>query len=741
MKKLMYFAAAVLAIAACQKEVESPVESAPVKTHTVTIKAGFSEETKTAYDAQGKFSWVEGDQIGVIVAKEVDGEIEEQVVSFSTQESGPIVEFTGEVPDGYEVSYYASYPYSGIDYYINNDFVYDPAKKGFRLWGSIKPSLEDPLSCVPLLATKDADGFFQFSTATGILKFTVENVPVETAFAYLEIPSENDKSIFNLNGWYAPSDDGIIEMSTAVEPWQNKYNWNAPTEYNQTIDYWFFIPSGVIPAGTKFELRDNSYSTVKSFEIKQDIEVKRNIITKVAPLSMEHVTTYTLDDIIGEYEVLVTASDYGNSSEPGDLVLEASDDAEKGNIMLTMFAGVSGKQYGKFDGKYITFPKDQIFGDNPFSDSETKPFVAIDFFKGGVVDAQFEVLKRGKIQGINADAFGLRTCTEEDWQSYGGGWPWAVAYGSIIATWKADADWKSLGTGKFRDNFIWSIAGLTDFAEVEFQQDVNHDGAFRIAKPYPGENSGEWFVINITNPKAVMSDPYFVDIEVTAENKATFKPWVRNGDYGYNYSDVLNWQQEGVLPANVEIGPCYRGDAFETAGEGDDKYNYEIGKDHEEMAILIVFPGCEPFQYAALSGSITDVVGTYSVETVDYWNNSSTTTITIAASDNSEKGNIMITEFAGHSVGDASECAYTYGNYADGTMTFAATKTVAPFYIDGNGAKHVLANYNGDDVKFTAVHPGQFILHSDMWIIGNRWETTESSGFDTFWTSYKAKRQ
>ena len=733
MKKLLYFAAAVLAIAACQKEVNAPLENTPVKTHTVTIKAGFSEDTKTAYDAQGKFSWVAGDQIGVVVSNEAG---EEQVVTFITQESGPIATFAGEVPDGSSVSTFASYPYVNTSDYISNNFVYDPDKKGFRLWGSIKPSLDDPLSCVPLLGTRKDDGNYEFCTATGILKFTVENVPVETAFAYMEIPSSFDKQTYNLNGWYDVSENAMISMESAVEPWQNKYNWNAPTDYNQTIDYWFFIPEGVIPAGSLFELRDNKYATVKSFEIKQDITVKRNIVTKIAPLAIEEVNLFTLDDIIGEYEVLVTAHSYGSSSEPGDLVLEESDNSEKGNVMLTKFAGVSGKQYGTFDGKYITFPKNQIFGANPFSDSETKPFVAIDFFNGGVVDAQFEVLERGKICGINAEAFGLRTCTEEDWASYGGGWPWAVAYGSITATWKKDPDWNSLGTGKFIDNFVWPFAGLTDYAEVEFQQDVNHEGVFRIAKPYPGENSGEWFVINIANPKAVMSDPYFVDVEVTADGKATFKPWVRNGDYDYNYSDVLNWQQEGVLPANIEIGPCYRGDAFETEG-----YDYEIGKDHEEMVILIVFPGCEPFHYPELSGEISDVVGAYAVETVDYWNNKSTTTITIAASDNSEKGNIMITEFAGHTVGDATTCAYTYGNYADGTMTFASTKTVSPFYIDGNGAKHVLANYNGDDVKFTAVHPGQFILHSDMWIIGNRWETTESSGFDTFWTSYKAKRQ
>lgn len=434
MKKLMYFAAAVLALAACQKEVEKAVQTTPVKTHTVTIKAGFGGETKTAYDAQGKFSWVGGDQIGVVVSNEAG---DEQVVPFITQDSGQVAVFTGEVPEGFEVSHYATYPYTRTqDGYACNDFAYDPSKKGFRLWGSIKPSLTDPLASTPLLATKDAEGFFQFSTATGIVKFTVKNVPMDTYYAYLEIPSDKDKTQYNLNGWYAPTDDGTIEMATAVDPWQERYNWNVPTEVNSTMDYYFFIPAGTLPAGTKFELCNSGWAAIKSFAVGSDIQVKRNIITNVAPIEIEQAAVYTLDDILGTYDMKVSAGPYSSNNEPGDLVLEASDDAQKGNVLMTKFAGISGKQYGTFNGVSIVFPKDQIFGNNPYSDSDTKPYVALDFYKSGVVDAEFTILGRGQIRATGADAMGLRTCTEEDWQTYAGGWPWALCFGSITATWK-----------------------------------------------------------------------------------------------------------------------------------------------------------------------------------------------------------------------------------------------------------------------------------------------------------------
>lgn len=297
-------------------------------------------------------------------------------------------------------------------------------------------------------------------------------------------------------------------------------------------------------------------------------------------------------------------------------------------------------------------------------------------------------------------------------------------------------EWISIGTGKFIDNFVWPFANLTDYASVAFQQSSLDENHFRIAKPYPGANSDEWFVFDVTDPNKVKSDDYFVDIEVTASGKATFKPWVRNGhDYGYNYSDVLRWQDNG-LPANIEIGPCYRGEEFSTASN---PYDYEIGRDHQELAIEIVFPGCEPYAPVVLTGDVSDVVGSYTVEAYDYWISSDvTTSITIAASDNSSLGNIMITEFGGHEMGDPSSCAYTYGTYSSGSMVFPDPKNVTPFYIDGNGAGHVLANYFDEDLTFTVKEPGLFV--SGVSYFGNHWATATGGGFDTLYTSYKAVR-
>lgn len=175
-------------------------------------------------------------------------------------------------------------------------------------------------------------------------------------------------------------------------------------------------------------------------------------------------------------------------------------------------------------------------------------------------------------------------------------------YGDVIVIRWPDS-WVSIGNGLFKDKLVWSCAGLNDYAQVEFQQDESAPSSYRIAKPYPGENSGEWFCFDISNPEKVTSDNYFVDVEVTAEGKATFKPWVRNGiDYGYNYSTVFKTKDNGD-PAIVQIGPCYRGENFTATTEG---YKYEIGRDHEQLAIEIVFPGCEPYDAAHPDAKVTD---------------------------------------------------------------------------------------------------------------------------------------
>ena len=612
MKKIALYALAALAIAGCAKEVEAPVEL-NLRTRTVTIRAGFDSETKTAYDASGKFSWVAGDKIGVLVT---NGETTKQV-TFITEKSGDYVDFSGQVEEGYELAGLASYPFTGeMDGYACNDLAWDQEKDGWRLWGSIKPDHSRPLASLPLIGKADptSKGSYQFKTATGIVKFTVQNVPLEAVCAYLEIPADKKESA-NLNGWYKLSDDGVILMENAVEPWDNRYNWNTPQTLNGSVEYYFFIPVGTIPAGSKFELLDSSWAAIASFEMQQDIEVVRNVVTNVAALELDPVAEYSLADILGTYEMTVTAGLYSDNNKPGDLVLEASDDPDKGNVMMTCFGGVSGKQYGKFNGATITFPKDQIFGENPYADAAEKPYVALDFYKDRVIDAVFEVVEAGKIRAIGADAMGLRSCTAEDWAEYGGGWPWVLCYGSITASWKVPEDWQSLGSGLFFDAFVWSLMNPQPQGPVvvELFEDAAHPGHYRMPNPYviaatqggiAVEGADEWFPFSIKENGQIAYEWLNTGLALPiVEGQEDLRWAMLSGEaiegYGNEYSYVATWTADGK-PAMVNLGPCYREGTDPAAAQ------YEVGRDHQFGVIQFTFPeGSLLYQTAIAADQVT----------------------------------------------------------------------------------------------------------------------------------------
>lgn len=436
MKKLMYFAAALLTFAACQKEVEAPVDNATPATYKVTVKAVIDEETKTAYEGEKTFSWVEGDAISMVVIKEETGAPD--VIRLTAESAGAVTTFVGDCPEGYTLGDYAFYPKDKGSCDVSKQFT--DGAMNVSVAGTIAPDPENPLSAIPLIGKVDDKGYLRFKTATGILKVTVNNIPADAQYLALDVASTA------LNGTYSFGEDCTLKMENIVgTAWGQKYISFKPAAEGENRDFYFPIPVGKIPAGMTVTLRTASGNLVLA-ETKEEIEMVRNTIIRTPAL---------------------------------------------------------------------TVPAEE---------------------------------------------------------------------------------WKTIGTGKFKDKFIWGFAGLTDFAEVEFAQNTRWEGKYRLAKPYPGENSDEYFYFDITNPESAVCEPYFVDVEVTADGKETYKPWV--GTYYVSqstanaYSNVFYTQKNGK-PANVQLAPCYRGEGF-SAGDSAN-YAYEIGKDHEQQAIEIVFPGCVPY--------------------------------------------------------------------------------------------------------------------------------------------------
>ena len=269
MKRIAFFALAALTLMACQREVNDPQVS-DIPTYTVTIAARLAE-TRTAYDDAGKFAWVAGDKINVLVS---NGTTKKQVV-FTTAESGPEVAFTGQVDEGFQVAGEAAY---AVDF--------DAEKQKWVLPESVTVDPENPLSSLPLFGAEDTAELFQFKTATGILRFTVENAPVETAFVALE--TQGDGTLCgNLEA--APA-DGIVTMAALSDGGTKLVSVGAPAEPNTTMTYWFFVPAGTLPAEkTQFSVCDASENVLKSFAFKKDVEVVANRITNIAPVHFDPV--------------------------------------------------------------------------------------------------------------------------------------------------------------------------------------------------------------------------------------------------------------------------------------------------------------------------------------------------------------------------------------------------------------------------------------------------------------------
>ena len=271
MKRIASIALAALALAACQREVDFIQESA-VPTYTVIITARMAD-TKTAYTDDGTFAWVAGDQINMLIT---DGTIKKQV-AFTTAEAGTEVQFTGQVDEGFQLAGTAAYAL---------DFA--PENNAWVLPASVTVNPESPLSSLPLFGFPDKSNLYQFKTATGILRFIIENVPAETAAVTLETEAALCGGLAEVPA------DGVVTMAALAGGGQKLVSAGAPAEPNTTLSYWFFVPAGTLPAEkTRFSLVDAADNVIQAFPFKKEVTVQANRITNIAPIHFDPVKVYS----------------------------------------------------------------------------------------------------------------------------------------------------------------------------------------------------------------------------------------------------------------------------------------------------------------------------------------------------------------------------------------------------------------------------------------------------------------
>lgn len=438
MKKNIICAFALLALTftACNKELETPIVEQNTGGTPITIRASLDipeleAETKTTYTGAGNrtFGWKNGDQIELQTVSTADGiTLGSTVLTCSAD--GTSVEFTGVIPDGYRIGDYAFYPYgTGNSSYSSDLRQQDDGT--LRLWGSMTPDLDNPMGSIPLIGKNAGDGSFTFKTATGILKVELKGIPNDVSFIRLDLP---DNNTYALNGRFTYGDDCIIYASNVSgTKWGNKYIYYTPVSHGETRTFYFAIPVGTIPAGLTLSVESSSKGQVVIGTTTAALEVKKN---KVMYLGSKNVNWLAKSDVIGAYKMYVTNGSYGSShnSAYGGLVITDTDDPAKGDLILTQFAGIAGKQYATFDGCNITFNKEDLFASNPFDDAATNDMIALDAFKGGVINPVFRATSAGNLALDSDVEIGFRSTTAAVWASEkGGGWPWRLGFKTMTA--------------------------------------------------------------------------------------------------------------------------------------------------------------------------------------------------------------------------------------------------------------------------------------------------------------------
>ncbi len=175
---LSWLLMATAVITACEKEL---VEKEPVvekDQYVYSVKATISSdaETKTDYDATGKFSWTAGDQISVLFNNGTTNKF----FTLTTNAAGATATFTGTIDAGYTIGatdgtaedakIWALYPAS------ENHTYTEGANPTFYVQPEVDFTKTSFSANIPMYALTATEGVFSFKNLASTYKFTLKNL-------------------------------------------------------------------------------------------------------------------------------------------------------------------------------------------------------------------------------------------------------------------------------------------------------------------------------------------------------------------------------------------------------------------------------------------------------------------------------------------------------------------------------------------------------------------------------------
>ena len=282
MKKFSIILAALAAAFAvsCNKEVADPQTpqdpSAPAGMKKVTITASIDgADTKTSYDAEGKFSWTKGDQISVMGTGY-------GFYTLTATSDGPTTTFTGWIPEGVTLRQEAFYPADEATNRTDGSYYFN-----IPMYKDLSQSFSADLPMGAYSGTTN----YEFKHITGAALLTFTNFPAEVETAEISIVNARLKltGIFNA---YLSSGLWTWNSKTDVPEEERTLIRKVPVVGGQAQLYmpyngslWWDYTSTVNIKG--YDAAGNEYVLLKDKKMKPDeASAVRGVVKKYAPLAL-----------------------------------------------------------------------------------------------------------------------------------------------------------------------------------------------------------------------------------------------------------------------------------------------------------------------------------------------------------------------------------------------------------------------------------------------------------------------
>lgn len=317
MKRTIFFFVTVVLAFSCTKDLEvvnpdntpDPASSevaASLSYIPTTLTATISDDAvKTAYDADGKFTWLSTDRVRLLVCEDLSTYSRQGIYSYkikslssdsktavftSTSSAGDLTAFQNGT---WKSTGIAMYPESALDRFST------PESHGYGTpWFTLARGNVSGLASDILLTgmAMDDNSNYKFSTAMAVLKITVNNIPASAAKIKLVT---SDKTNYPIDGDFAlaKGTDGIVTttfISTYVSDFKGYQAVDLSSEGEiASRDFYFNIPANTYPANTlSIRLEDANGGKIMVRTISKSLTLSRNDCLSLPALGYSHTVAF-----------------------------------------------------------------------------------------------------------------------------------------------------------------------------------------------------------------------------------------------------------------------------------------------------------------------------------------------------------------------------------------------------------------------------------------------------------------